>query len=256
MARKKTWSEKLADAKAKTLKPHKFYCEKSRQHLVIPTVGEVEEHMRGVKKGRLTTMQQMSDSFRAKHKVDLCCPMTTGIFASIVAHAADEQERAGAKRVVPWWRTLKTGGELNPKYPGNGAVQRARLEAEGHRVVHKGRKLVVLDYDRASDGRTAPPTRTNETGRMDRTKKPDRAGVVRKVLRRDDFGLCVLLPKTEWNKLPGCGPALVGVNGKRQRVVIQVQRCNCQGEGWHEHRFASFQRTTRVEEGERVSLAL
>ena len=42
--------------------------------------------------------------------------------------------------MVPWWRVLKTSGELNPKYPGEGAVQRAKLEAEGHCVEAKGKK--------------------------------------------------------------------------------------------------------------------
>lgn len=253
MARKsKTWLEKLADAKAKIPKPHKFYCEKSKQHFVIPTVQEIEDHMRGVKKGRLTTMKQMSDLFRAKHKVDMCCPMTTGIFAWIIAHAANEQEEAGAKRVVPWWRTLKTGGELNPKYPGKGDVQRARLEAEGHHVVQKGKKLVVAEYERALMGGTKATNRTTVTKD---TNKPVKGGVVRKVMKRDDFGLCVLLPKTEWKKLPDRGSAQIIVNGKKQRVVVQVEQCNCQGDGWHEHRFLSLPRTVGATVGERVQVS-
>ncbi|MBN1611191.1 MAG: hypothetical protein JW940_31450 [Polyangiaceae bacterium] len=256
MARKKTWTEKLADAKAKTPEPHRFYCEKSKQYLVIPTVQEVEEHMRGVKKGRLTTMQAMSDQLRLRYDADLCCPMTTGIFAWIVAHAADEQERAGAKRVLPWWRTLKTGGELNPKYPGHGEAQWKRLQAEGHCVVRKGKKLVVANYERALARRPVTAKRTNAPVGMSRVKTPHQAGIVRRVLSRDDFGLCVLLPKTAWNKLPSKGAAQVGVNGRSQRVVVRTERCNCQGDGWHQHRFLSFQRGARIDEGERVRISL
>ncbi len=145
-SKKKTWAEKLAAAKAKMPEAHKFYCKKSKQHFVIPAVEEIDAMMRGVRKGRVITMKQMTDHFREKHGVDLCCPMTAGIFAWIIAHAADEAEQAGAKRVVPWWRTLKSGGELNPKYPGKGDIQRARLEAEGHRVIQKGKKLIVDDH--------------------------------------------------------------------------------------------------------------
>jgi hypothetical protein len=149
MARKrKTWAEKLADAKAKMPEAHTFYCDKSEQRLVVPAVNEIEGLMRRVRKGRLITMKQMTDLLRERHQVDACCPMTTGIFAWIIAHAAHDQEQAGRKRVVPWWRTLKTGGEINPKYPGNGTVQQKKLEAEGHRVINKGEKLVVADVER------------------------------------------------------------------------------------------------------------
>ena len=47
----------------------------------------------------------------------------------------------GRKRFTPYWRTLKTGGELNPKYPGGIKNLRARLTAEGHRVIKKGKPL-------------------------------------------------------------------------------------------------------------------
>ena len=262
MAPKKTWMEKLADAKTKTPEPRQFYCEKSKQRFVIPTVREIEEYMRGVRKGRLTTMEQMSESFRAKYQADVCCPMTTGIFAWIVAHAADERERSGHKRVVPWWRTLKTGGALNLKYPGHGNVQRERLQAEGHRVIQRGKKLVVVDHERALRGGAVTAAKT--TGRRAKperrsaapTKKSPQRVLVRKVLGCDDGGLCVLLPKTEWKKLPDKGPAQIRVQGRKLRVFVRAERCNCQGDGWHEHRFLSFTRTTKVQVGERITISL
>jgi hypothetical protein len=84
-----------------------------------------------------------------KHGATIACPITTGIFAWIAAHAADEAESDGAGRITPYWRTLKTGGELNPKYPGGIKNLRARLAAEGHRVVKKGSRYFVADYERA-----------------------------------------------------------------------------------------------------------
>ena len=60
----------------------------------------------------------MRKALAKKHGATIACPITTGIFAWIAAHAADEAESAGARRITPYWRTLKTGGELNPKYPG------------------------------------------------------------------------------------------------------------------------------------------
>ncbi|MCA9101481.1 MAG: hypothetical protein KDA63_10040, partial [Planctomycetales bacterium] len=53
----------------------------------------------------------------------------------------------GRQRITPYWRTLKAGGELNPKYPGGIKNLRARLTAEGHRVVKKGKRYVVADYE-------------------------------------------------------------------------------------------------------------
>lgn len=40
----------------------------------------------------------------------------------------------GDTDVTPYGRTLKTGGEVNPKHPGGVEHSRLRLEAEGHRV--------------------------------------------------------------------------------------------------------------------------
>ena len=141
--KKKTWQEKLADAKAKKELPRKFHCDKSGKHMYVPSVVEIEQEMRGVRKGKVRTIGQITHKLAKRYAVDMACPMTTGIFAWIIAHAADEQEKAGAKRVVPWWRTVKTGGVLNPKYPGGVNAQRARLEAEGHRVVRKGKVYIV-----------------------------------------------------------------------------------------------------------------
>ncbi len=55
----------------------------------------------------------------------------------------------GKKRITPYWRTLKSDGELNAKYPGGVADLRARLEAEGHRVVQRGKRVVVVDFEKA-----------------------------------------------------------------------------------------------------------
>ena len=77
------------------------------------------------------------------------CPITTGIFAWIAAHAAEESAAAGKKCVTPYGRTLKPKGELNPKYPGGIAALRSRLEAEGHSVFQKGKRWFVRDFEKA-----------------------------------------------------------------------------------------------------------
>jgi hypothetical protein len=78
--------------------------------------------------------------------------------------------------------------------------------------------------------------------------------VRRKVLRRDDFGLCVLLPKTAWAAFPPDGAAAVMVNGMPGSATVQTERCNCRGEGWHEHRFLSLPSKSTAQVGDSLDI--
>jgi len=53
------------------------------------------------------------------------------------------------KDITPYWRTLKTGGFLNPKYPGGIMNHKKLLEEEGHTVVQKGRGYIVYNYQKS-----------------------------------------------------------------------------------------------------------
>ena len=77
----------------------------------------------------------------------LGCPITCGIFTWIAAHAAEESAAAGEKQITPWWRTLKTGGELNSKYPGGIDALKKRLKKEGHHVEARGKRFFVKDFE-------------------------------------------------------------------------------------------------------------
>lgn len=152
MAQKKSWQEKLADNKGLP-KVGKIEGKMTRRlgtgTMVIPAPVEVDEAMKTVRRGRLTTIDLIRQSLAERHNVSIACPMTTGIFAWIAAHAAHEAECEGRKRITPYWRTLKAGGELNPKYPGGIENLAARLRDEGHIVVQKGKKFVVEDFEQA-----------------------------------------------------------------------------------------------------------
>jgi hypothetical protein len=150
MKPKKSWREKLADSKGLPKVAH--VCGKLTQRwgegtFVIPAPREVDALMKRVPKGRLATINELRDALAAKHKTHFTCPITTGIFSWIAAHAAAEAEAGGAKRVTPYWRTLKVGGEVNAKYPGGIAELRRRLVAEGHQVRQKGKRFLVLDFE-------------------------------------------------------------------------------------------------------------
>jgi alkylated DNA nucleotide flippase Atl1 len=115
---------------------------------VIPAPREVDAIMKQVPKGKLITIDEIRQKLAAKHKATIACPITTGIFAWIAAHAAAEAEAQGAKKFTPFWRTLKTGGEVNPKYPGGIDDLRERLEEEGHTIVQKGKRFLVADFEK------------------------------------------------------------------------------------------------------------
>jgi len=83
-----------------------------------------------------------------KHKATIGCPITCGIFARIAAGAADEDAKEGKKNITPYWRTLKAGGEINEKYLGGIEGQKKLLEKEGHKVIQKGKKWVVVDFEK------------------------------------------------------------------------------------------------------------
>ena len=149
---KKSWREKLADDKGFP-QVAEIDSTKSKRWgtgtFVIPAPLEVDAVMKKVRRGQLTTIDAIRKALAKKHGTTIACPITTGIFAWIAAHAADEDETAGRQRITPYWRTLKTGGELNPKYPGGIKNLRTRLAAEGHRIIKKGTRYFVADYEPA-----------------------------------------------------------------------------------------------------------
>ena len=152
MPKRKSWSEKLKDSKGLP-KVEKITGKMSKRWgtgtVVIPAPMEVNEIMRRVSKGKLTTINEIRAVLAKKHGATIGCPITTGIFAWIAANAAEEQRQGGEKGVTPYWRTLKTGGVLNQKYPGGVETQKKLLEKEGHRVIQKGKKYVVVDYEKS-----------------------------------------------------------------------------------------------------------
>ncbi len=116
---------------------------------VIPAPREVDALMKQVPKGRVVTINELRAALAARHQVNFACPITTGIFSWIAAHAAAEAETGGKRRITPFWRTLKTGGEINPKYPGGAEGIAKHLRAEGHDVFQKGKRFFLPDYQRA-----------------------------------------------------------------------------------------------------------
>lgn len=143
---KKSWREKLLDSKGHPTVARvsgKMSKRWGTGTMVIPAPIEVDEIMRSARRGHVITIDYIRSQLATRHKADFTCPITTGIFAWIAAHAADEAEQDGKKRITPYWRTLKSGGELNAKYPGGIANVRQRLEAEGHTIIQRGKRFFL-----------------------------------------------------------------------------------------------------------------
>jgi len=152
MKTKRSWREKLADdkdlPKVGPMRPKRGEVAAGGT-CVVPAPREVDQLMRSVGKGKLTTINEICRCLAEKHGATIACPMASGVFAWIAAHAAHEAVQAGIKRITPYWRTLKSNGELNPKFPSGIPDLASRLRAEGHEVIQKGRRYFVPDYDRA-----------------------------------------------------------------------------------------------------------
>ncbi len=146
---KKTYIEKLNNDKKlpKIVKldekaQKKFHA----KTMIVSKPMDVYDIMKNVSKGKLITTNEIRKTLARKYNVDTACPLTTGIFVNISANASVELHDD-----MPYWRTLKTNGELNPKFPNAPEEQIALLENEGFEIITKGiknKKYFVKDYDR------------------------------------------------------------------------------------------------------------
>lgn len=146
----KSWREKLADSKGlPKVGPveGKMTTRWGTGLMVIPAPWEVDALMKQIPRGKVTTINELRGALAKKHKADFACPMTTGIFSWIAAHAAAESAGEGRKRITPYWRTLKTGGELNRKYPGGIPALKKLLRAEGHKISQRGKRSFVVEWE-------------------------------------------------------------------------------------------------------------
>jgi len=149
---KKTFNEKLNFSgdlpKVEKLSNPRLIERYKTDTMVIAAPLDYDRLMKKVPSGKLTTIDRMMSHMAKKYKAGCACPMTAGIFVNIAAHASEER---GGKDETPWWRTLKKDGLLNEKFPGGIESQKARLEAEGHTIVQKGKRYFVEGYEEKSD---------------------------------------------------------------------------------------------------------
>jgi alkylated DNA nucleotide flippase Atl1 len=156
---RKTWQEKLEDKASlpKVLRLEKgFPCYNAVHNMgaevgdeiVLVNPSEVVAIMKQVPKGKLTTIIEICKKIAKQHGVRGCCSLTTGIFIMTAANAVEEASNEGKSLDIPYWRTLKADGFLNAKYPGGQEAHKRMLEQEGHRVLQKGKKFLIQDFQK------------------------------------------------------------------------------------------------------------
>ena len=127
---RKSFNEKLNDSKDMpkiiTLDDEKIIERYGGKNMLIAPPLEYNDIMSKIPKGKIITTKEIRTFLAKKYNADFTCPMTAGIFISLSA----------------FWRTLKAGGELNPKYPLGIEYQKEMLEKEGHSIFTKGRKNI------------------------------------------------------------------------------------------------------------------
>lgn len=102
--------------------------------------------MKNVPRGKLLTVGMMREYLAKNNNADFTDPMTAGIFVNIVAWASYQRDND----ITPYWRTIKSDGELNSKYPEGINLQKKLLEEEGFVIISKGRKNIkyyVKDFN-------------------------------------------------------------------------------------------------------------
>jgi len=152
MAQRKSWREKLhvdKDLPKVISVKGPAALRRGWSTLAIPAPREVDALMKRVPRGRLITINELRARIARRHGAASACPIATGIFAWIAAHAAQEDLERGKRRVTPFWRTLKAQGEINPRYPGGAERSAALLREEGHAIARRGNRLFVANYEQA-----------------------------------------------------------------------------------------------------------
>jgi hypothetical protein len=116
--------------------------------MLIPVPINIDGLVRMIPEGYVTVMSDIRNRLAGDAGADMACPMTTGIFLKIVAETAEE-ERGSELEPAPYWRLLKDGGKLNPKFPGGVDNHSARLIEEGHEILpnRKGEPTKVANFE-------------------------------------------------------------------------------------------------------------
>lgn len=130
--------------------PNKWANRIGHGKMLVPTPLLVDAAIKKIPRGKLATVNTIRDYLADKYRADMACPLTTGIFLNIAANAAEEDKTKGKIKITPYWRVLKEGGRLNPKFPGGVKQQAKNLRQEGFEIItaKSGDRHSVKDFEK------------------------------------------------------------------------------------------------------------
>jgi len=112
--------------------------------MVVAPKKDYDNLIKTIPQGKITTSKELREKLAKNYKTEITCPLTAGIFTNIVAWASYQKK----ENKTPFWRVIKTNGELNSKFPEYPSLQKHLLEKEGFEIVEKKNKFFVKDFEK------------------------------------------------------------------------------------------------------------
>lgn len=134
MAKSKSWQDKVKTAKP----PHVVVLEKpfagvpAGKSLLVPSPVIIAEYMRAIPAGEVRDIPRLRADLSSQHASDATCPVTTSIFARMVAEATLEDLAAGksVSELVPFWRVIEEKSPIAAKLSCGAEFIRTQRELE------------------------------------------------------------------------------------------------------------------------------
>lgn len=106
--------------------------------MLCPCPATVASVVARVPERKLITSDLLCKTLAAQFKVRGTCPVTVKNSLKSAAHEP--------RTSIPYWRVIKTNGELTTLFPGGIEAQAARLKQEGFVVDRSGKKPKVKNF--------------------------------------------------------------------------------------------------------------
>lgn len=112
--------------------------------LLIATPLLIGEAMSHVPRGHVITLSALRAQLASRFKADRTCPLTTGIFAAILAGVVGEDIAKRKKPRWPIWRLVRDDGTLSTNWALDSRYRAALLREEGVKVTRASATWRVL----------------------------------------------------------------------------------------------------------------
>lgn len=134
---KKTWVQKMNNGREPEIcaldKPFGGFSIGTM--MLVSTPLETKAVVDEIPRGKTMTTLELREILAKRHKADMTCPLTTGIYLRILGEVALEELAAGDEpaNVTPFWRIVEPKSPLAKKLSCGPEAIRALREAEGIR---------------------------------------------------------------------------------------------------------------------------